>query len=375
MTNSMLPNLRRRARRAASFASLASLAAFAACDVPTEAPIFQQTWIVPSDSVTVDAAEIVPAGVTIGGGATPGFIFATPGVSISTTLAEVCGQPACQTAITVTAPTPAFSSPDGLLVASVSFPTGVEAATITDGAFHIAITNDLGFDPLRPNGAGSAPYGSLVVTITSGALTASYTITGSATQGMPNGATTPLIFDLPLGTYSGSVGLELALDVPAGGPATINGANGLEIAASIQGLTVSQATVSVPNEPIDTDPTDFDLEDVDFADNVEGGALLLTTDNPFTATAALIATIEAPAQDGQGAVTITKAVAIPAMPTSTATIDLTKAEISSLLGKSGVTMRVSGTVNGTGPGNTIIVTPASRIIVRTQLQLILNIGA
>lgn len=371
----MLPTSRRRARRAASLASLATLAAFTACDVPTEAPIFQQTWIVPSDSVTVDASEIVPVGVTIGAGATPTFVFATPSANIATTLAEICGQPACQSPVTATVPTPAFSSPDGLLVASVSFPTGVEAATVTAGAFHIAITNNLGFDPLRPNGAGSAPYGQLVVTFSSGALTASYTIDGSPTQGMPNGVTTPLVLQLPAGTYTGSVGIELSLDVPAGAAATINGSNGLAIAASIQGLAVSQATVSVPNEPVDTDPTEFDLEDVDFADQVEGGALLLTTLNPFTATAALTATIEAPAQDGQPAVLITKPVVIPATPTSTATIDLSKAEITSLLGKSGVTMRVSGTVNGTGPGNTIIITPSSRIVVRTQLRLILNIGA
>lgn len=368
----MLPNLLRRSR-VATLAPFAALAALAACDIPSEAPIFQQTWIVPSDSVSVGAQDLVPAGVTLSGGATPTFVFTTPSANINSTLGQVCGQPACQSAVTVTAPTPAFSTPDDLLVATVAFPAGVSAATVTGGSFNVAITNNLGFDPLRPNGA-VAPFGTLTITITSGALTATQTFNG-ATRTMPNGATTPLVVTLPTGAYAGSVRIELALDVPAGDPATMNSNNGLAIAASIQGLAVSQATIAVVNETVDTDPTEFDFEDVDFAEEVESGALLLTTTNPFTATAALNVVIEAPAQDGEPALSISKPVAIPATPTSTATVNLTQGEMRSLLGKSSVTIRVTGNVNGTGPGSTIVVTPAAQITVRTQLQLILNIGA
>jgi hypothetical protein len=372
----MLPILQRRVRRVVSFASLASLATIVACDIPSEAPIFQQTWIVPSDSVTVDAAEIAPNGVLVTAGAPPAFEFTTPSANIATTLADVCGQPACQTAVTVTVPTPAFTSPDDEMTATIAFPAGVTAATVTGGAFNLAITNNLGFDPLRPNGAGSAPYGTLSMSVTSGAVTANYVITGSPTVGLPHGATTPLVLQLPTGTYTGSVRIELALNVPAGNPATINGSNGLEIAASIQGLRVTQTTVALVNETVNTEATEFDLEDIDFADEVEGGALLLTTVNPFTASAQLDVVIVAPPQqDGRPQVTITKTITIPAQPTSTATVTLSKAEMASLLGKGGVTMRVNGAVNGTGPGGTLVLTPTSRIIVRTQLQLILNIGA
>jgi hypothetical protein len=367
--------IRRRVPRAATTSALALAALLTACDIPSEAPIFQQTWVVPADSVTVSAAEIVPAGVTITGGATPEFALSTPSININTTLGAVCGQPECQTAVTVTAPTPAFTSPDGLLAASIAFPAGVTSATLVDGLIHVQVTNNLGFDPLRPNGPNTAPYGSLAMTFTSGALTYTYTVNGSPTQGMPNGATTPLIFLLASGDYTDGIDVELTLDVPAGNAATMNSSNSLAIAASIQGLAVSQATVAVVNEVVDSEPTEFDLEDIDFADEVEGGALLLETVNPFTATATLSAVIEAPAQDGQAAVSITKLLDIPAQPTSTGTIPLSQAEIRSLLGKQGVTIRVSGTVNGTGPGNTISVTPTSEIIVRTQLRLILNIGA
>jgi hypothetical protein len=371
----MLPMLTRRPRRAAFFASLAALAALGACDIPTEAPILQQTWIVPSDSVTVDAAEIVPDGVTVTTGATPTFLLQSPGATFSTTLGALCGQPACQSGVTATVPTPAFSSPAGLLNATADLPDGVTAVTVIDGLIHLSITNNLGFDPLRPNGTGNAPFGTMTVTMTSGAVTSSYVING-ATMAMPNGAATPFIFVLPAGNYTGAIDLDVALNVPAGNAATINGNNGLGIAASIEGLEVSAATVALNDEAVDTDPSEFDLEDIDFGDQVESGALLLTTVNPFTASADLDAVIHAPALlDGTPAVTITKPVTIPAQLTSTATVNLTKAEITSLLGRPGVTMQVSGTVSGTGVGNTVVLTPASRIIVRTQLQLILNIGA
>ena len=85
--------------------------------------------------------------------------------------------------------------------------------------------------------------------------------------------------------------------------------------------------------------------------------------------------IAAPAQLGSGAVSITKALVIPATPTSTATINLTKAELQSLLGKSNVTMAVNGTATGTGAGNTVTVTPLQQMILRTRVRLVLNVGA
>lgn len=367
----MLPTSLRRATRAATFASAAALAA---CDIPSDPPIFQQTWIVPSDSITVGAAELLPAGMTVTTTATPTFVITTPAAAIATTLGEICGQPACQTPVTVVAPTPAFATPAGMLESSISMPTGVTSVTVTGGTLNVAITNNLGFDPLRPNGAATAPYGEMTVSIGNGALVQDYVFTGTPTNGLANGQTRVFSLPLPTGTYT-SIALELSFDVPAGAPASMNGSNGLGLSATIQDLAVSNATIEVVGQPVNTDPTEFDLEDVDFGDDVQSGALLITTSNPFTATAALNVAIEAPAQSGAGAVSITKQLAIPAQPTSTSTIQLTGSEMRSVLGKQGVTIRVTGSVNGTGAGGTIIIAPASRITVRTQVQLTVNIGA
>ncbi len=361
----------RRAPHAIALALLAGLPLLAACDVPSEAPIFRQTWVVPADTVTVAAADLVPDGITISGNA---FAFDTPGATFSATLAELCGEPACQAPGTVTAPTPAFTTAPGALASSVDFPAGVTSATSGGAIINIQITNNLGFDPLRPNGAGTAPFGTMTITVSSGTSEQVYTLNG-ATQSLANGLATPLVLLLPNGlTLAGALDVDVAFDVPAGGSATISGSNGIDVAVSVQEFLVTQATIAL-NETVLTDPTEFDLEDIDFGDEVQGGAILMDIVNPLTASGTFSAVIAAPAQDGQPAVTITKAFAIAAQPTSTATITLSQSELRSIIGKQAVNIRMDGTVVGTGPGGTVTVTPASEITVRTKLQFTIDIGA
>ena len=363
----MHPQSARRLARVTLLIPITLLAACAIPEIPSAAPIFQQTWVVPSDSVTVGVTQILPAGVVVNGAGTA-FVVTTPGANINTTLGAVCGQAACQSGVTVSAPVPAFTSGAGALSTTIAFPSGVAGAAVTGGTVSLAVTNNLGFDPLRPNGAATAPFGRIIAVMTSGTATRTDTIVGSAAQGMPNGALTNLQFTLPVGTYTGSLSIAISLVVPAGAVASLNAANALVVATSLQNLAVSQATVAVTNRAINATPSAFDLSDIDFADQVEGGGLILDILNPFTATAALNIVISA------GLVTITKPVNVPATPTSTTSVTLTKAELQSLLGKPNVTIGASGTANGTGAGNTVAVSPAQRITVRTKIQIVLNVG-
>ena len=163
--------------------------------------------------------------------------------------------------------------------------------------------------------------------------------------------------------------------VPAGGTASLNASNGFSLTSSLLNFSVSQATVVVNNVAVNTTPTTFSLSDVDLVDQVQGGGVILDVVNPFTASAALNVVFAAPAQGTASAVTITKPINVPAQPTSSTSVTLTQSELRSLLGKTGVTIRVNGTASGTGAGNSMAVTPASRITFRTKLQLILNVGA
>ncbi|MCE9602784.1 MAG: hypothetical protein K8S21_11325 [Gemmatimonadetes bacterium] len=361
-------------RRYAHRAALVVLTGvLAACEIPSEAPILQQTWIVPGDSVAVTVAQILPTNVLLTSGGTAFAVTIPSPSNFSATLGTLCGQPACQSGATVSAPVPAFTSGSGVLTTTVTLPAGVTSATVSGGTLNLSILNNLGFDPLRPNGA-VAPFGSFAVTLTSGATTSTTTFVGSS-RTMTNAATTAFAVPLPLGVYTGSIAVSVAFTVPAGGSALLSAANSLSISASVGGLTLTQATVVVASDPVNTAPSAFDLEGADFADQVESGGLLLDIVNPFTASATMNVVIAAPAQLGSGAVSITKALVIPATPTSTATIDLTKADLQSLLGKSNVTMAVNGTATGTGAGNTVTVTPTQQMTLRTRVRLVLNVGA
>ncbi len=361
-----------RSWRASRAAIIALAAGIAACDVPSSPPIFEQTWVVPADSVEVNVSQILPTNVALNGGGTAFLVTVASPAAFATTLGTLCGQPECQAGAPVSAPVPAFTSSGAALTRVVPFPATVASATITGGTLALQVTNSLGFDPLRPNGA-SAPYGSLAITITNGATNTTTTFTG-ATQAMATGAVTNLSVPIPAGTYGTSFTVSAAFTVPAGNTATMAASNAFSIAPSVTGLTLSAASVVVNGEAISTTPTAFDLSDVDFGDEIESGAIKLDVVNPFTATATLQLFISAPAQGSSGPVDVVKNINIPATPTSQATVNLTKQEITSLAGKSGVTIRVVGTANGTGAGNTVSVTPAQVLKMLTSVQLVVRVG-
>jgi len=361
-------------RRAARAAFLAIAGGLAACEIPSEAPILQQTWVVPGDSIAVGVAQVLPDSIAVNGGGTAFIVGARAPVVVATSLGALCAQPACQSGGAVVAPVPAFTSPVGLLDNTVSLPAAITSATVTSGTLNISVTNNLGFDPLRPNGTGAVAYGQISVTITSGAVNSTTNFNG-ATQAMPTAAVTDLTVPLPTGVYTGSITVAVSVNVPAGDPASMSSSNSFSVSSALSVITVSQATVVVINESIATAPTQYDLEDVDFADQVESGGFIIDIINPLTASAAVTLAISAPAQGSDPAVLINKNINIAATPTSSVTVTLSQSELQSLVGKTGVQMTVTGLANGTAAGNTVTVTPSARIVLHTKLQLILNVGA
>jgi hypothetical protein len=359
--------------RRALTAPLIALAALTACDIPLEAPILRQTWVVPTDTVVVGVQEFLPAGLWVTDAEPPRLYAFIPDALIGTTLGAVCGAPECQSAAGVTAPVPGFTSPAGALSATLPLPDGVLALTLSGGTLRIAVTNGFSFDPLRPNGAATAPYGSLAITLTSGAITSSHTVQGSASLGMPSGATTVYSLPLPTGVYTDDFAVDAQLSVPAGDAAMLRSGDVLGIVAGLQQLAIDSATVAVAARYIDAVPSNFDVSDLDLSDNVVGGALLLGITNPFTATAELSLELAAPAQNGRPAVSIIKPLDVP-VGTSTATVPLSGPELNALIGKSGAWVSLFGIVNGTGASNGVTAGPTSRITIRTQLSLSVDQG-
>src|SRR3989304_1201244 len=124
--------------------TLAGLAALAACDVPTEAPIVEQRWILPVDNTTISVSELLPTGVTVSGN---NFAVTVGAFNTSKSLGDLC--PGCAPLNGLTAPVPAF---DGTFTLSRAPPADVASATVVSGSALIAVQNGFGFDPLAGGG-------------------------------------------------------------------------------------------------------------------------------------------------------------------------------------------------------------------------------
>ena len=63
--------------------------ALAACDVPTEAPLIDNRWVLPSESTEIEVMDFLPEGVTLSPDG-QAFLVTVTGRTQTTTLGEVC---------------------------------------------------------------------------------------------------------------------------------------------------------------------------------------------------------------------------------------------------------------------------------------------
>src|SRR5438046_6734625 len=123
----------RAARTYARF-SIVLLAGLGACEVPTNVPPWDQTWLIPGDSTRVSVSELLPktGELTVStSGGQPVFALnvATP-AAVSRSLGQVCT--ACVAANGTTVPKPAFTMKDST---PITLPSNLVAATIVSGGF------------------------------------------------------------------------------------------------------------------------------------------------------------------------------------------------------------------------------------------------
>jgi hypothetical protein len=112
------------------------------------------------------------------------------------------------------------------------------------------------------------------------------------------------------------------------------------------------------------------VEDLDqeLVDRVVSGAIDLEISNPWAIGASVTLTIDGPTMGSP----IVKAVAVPALPTSTVRVEFSQAELQSFLGQPGVTLSGTGTV--ASDATSITVTPDQVLVMDGLLDLILRIG-
>ncbi len=342
-----------------SASALAAVLTLGACEFPTEAPIFQSRYVVPSDNTSLSVSQLLPSSVTIVNGS---FVLGLAPVSLNRTLGELCG--ACAPFNGQTVPFPGFTAS---VPVTIDFPADVAAAVLSGGTIQVALTNAFGFDPLNPPGAATG--GTMVITITNGSRTLG---TATVTGPFPTGTTKTTPVALAAGNVSGPINVAVAITSPAGGIApanfvTINTNGALAINVTPQSIIVTSATVPITNKLVSVTAITLDLSEIDseLADRAVSGAIILKMTNPFAVAGTLQLRIA-----GGAAGDINKSVALAAGVT-TQRVEFTGAELRSILGRD-VTLTISGPVSGVG-GN-VTITPAQSLAIETSLDLVVQIG-
>ncbi len=354
----------RRRTRAGSPASALLLAVFAsACDIPTDLPIIDSRWIVPAEETRFGVAELLPDNdVTVSPDSTT-FIVDFDPVAFSTTLGGLCA--ACAAADGLTVPKPPFT---GTVESAVDFPPEVFGVTVVSGQVALEVTNNFGFDPLRP---ASGSNGTMTLRVTDNAdgdLLAELVVDGVATP-FPDGMT--IIRNLALAPTVVNDGLlaTVIIDSPLGDPVTVDANALLAVNATASDVRVSAVSADVSGKMVPFDPVDLGLEDVDaeVQEIVREGAFVLHVTNPFGIGADFDLTI-----DGPTIAALQRSATIPPDAESTVTLLFTGAEIQSFLGEPGVLLTGGATVSAAA--GIVSLAPGEELVLDAELDLVLRIN-
>lgn len=337
-------------RRAAL--ALAGVAALAGCDIPTDVPIVEQRWVLPVESTSLSVDELLPSGVTVGGGS---FNVTIAPFSTSRSLGEAC--PECQPFNGLTGPAPAFQD---TIVTGQSLPANVSAAALQSGSIAIAIQNGFNYDPI-------AGGGSTTVTLTDGTggrLLGQVVISGT----LPPGSTTNRTITLEPGPIGSSVVARTVISSPGGQITTMDTSRRITVTATPTALRVGSATVNVSGQSVALDPVALDVEDIEssISDRIENGAIIFEITNPFGVAINIETSITYPGGS------IRKTLAVGSGATSTATLQYSGDELRAFLGKGGVNFTGTGSVAASA--GSITVTPGQQADIDAKLDLTLKIG-
>lgn len=330
------------------------LGLLAACDIPTEMPKWNTTWLLPGEDTSISVESLLPGSVGVLPGGSAFQLNLTP-VGFSQTLGQMC--PPCAVFDNLVVPKPAFTTDFG---ADVILPSEVASAALASGQVQVALSHTFSFDPLRPS---ASARGYLVLTAsTGGTVLARDSIPGETTA-LPPGAQLDRTLVLSAASVAGPITISVRLHSPAGDPVVINSNQGLSVHAAPVDVRITQARVILANSDISTDPTEIDLEELDdeIADRIHGGAIRLEIDNPFTVSGAIEVRITRP-----GLTPLVRSIQIQPG-TGTSRVEFSGDELRSLIGRSGVTLQLRGAVSSAAGGT--LVTPTSEIGIRTRLEL------
>jgi hypothetical protein len=311
-----------RARSPSSLGGLlATVVVLSGCDLPTEAPIFEQTWALPLSESVVAAEDIAPASLTPVAG---GFAVSVDPADWNETLGPMCGAP-CQALNGLVAPVPAFRD---TLARAAGFPAEMALIHVASSAIDVLITNQLGFDPTENGG-----FVLIEALDASGGLLGSSLLDGST--GLPNGTTRSLNFTLRPGPFRGA--FRVIVNVVGGQTALIDTSGTLTVQSNATSMVVTGARLTSISETFSFSPDVLDIEVSDgIREGLQSGTIQLAVANPWG--------ISLSGYLDFGSVR--KSLSIPSASTSSVRLEFSGQELQSMLGGNGVAF--SGTATATG---------------------------
>jgi len=326
--------------------ALAGALLLGAWDIPTEAPILEQRWVIPVEKTTLGVDELLPDGVTVVGS---NFSVSVDPFTNNETLNILCAS--CGALNGLSTPVPAFN---GSFSLSGGLPADVSATVISSGAISIQIQNGFSFDPI-------AGGGSLTVTLRDGPGGAQLGQTVFSGSLPANGTTTQSIA-ISSATIGATFFASIDVTSPGGQVATMDISERLTATATTTSLLVSSVTVNVASQAVDLDPVDLDVEDIDadLTNHIISGSVILDVVNPFGVS------ISGTINIGP----IAKSLAISANGTSQVTISYTGEELRSFLGQANVQFSGSGTASG----GSVTVSPGQEMSIEATLDFTISIG-
>ncbi|HSH44684.1 MAG TPA: hypothetical protein VK966_02450, partial [Longimicrobiales bacterium] len=335
--------------------------ALAACDVPTEPPMWDQTWVLPGETVDVGVAELLPPGVDV----TPdssAFAVDLAGFEVAWTVAELCD--VCVALDGTVSPKPAFTD---TFTTSVDLPDDLISARLVGDAFDLRLSHQLSFDPLRPSSDPTADRGHIVVEVTSGGATvARDSISG---HDVPFPADSVLTPDLTIVETDLTGDLDVAIVVysPAGDPVTINTSEEISIQLVGDPIFVTQAVVAAGSITLPGSTSSLDLGEVDttILDRIQSGGLRIGVEDPFGLAGELVLDFQTRAG------VIRKVVEL--VPGETRVdVQFTGDELQQLLEDGEVEVTTSGSV--AAPDGTLTVTPRQTLVLDFDFELVIRVG-
>lgn len=338
---------------------LLAVVTLGACGLlPSEPPKFEETYVVQAASLNLSAIDLAPGEIGVNTDSSAFEIVSDSTIFVAK-LGDMCT--ACRPINGTTAAKPAFTY---TFSSTIPVSPALISASITGGAFDLYVAHTLSFDPIRPS---ATARGSVVMTVKRGTTTvASLTLDGNTqplpADGLLHGASVPMTpFNL-----NGPLTIDVTVTSPAGNAVTIDTSDVILVFAGPVRAQVSQVTVSVASQSFaDTVPLDLTQTKLNLNEKLEGGAFRFNFTNPFAVGGSFTLKV----LDAGGAILLNKNVTLAQSATSANRLALTKAEITSLLGKP-LTVIISGTFSS--PTGQLVLTPKQVANFTTLLEIIVR---